>query len=173
MRNYDSEATGRLVITVDGGHAREGRPSSFADRKSWSLEDKLPELLRELEIRAAEDEHRKRELELQAQERQRQWELAMDRAKDRFLEAHRVNALGAEISAWREASTVRAYLTALEAEHRGTPAADEWISWIRGYLRRLDPLGSIPVLPTMPEKISLEELRPFMDGLSPYGPSSM
>jgi hypothetical protein len=88
-KRYDADATGRLKITLLAGYAREGRALSWADRSSWALEDKLPELLQELEIRAAEDDHRRREAERAAEERERLWELEMERAKARYVEAYR------------------------------------------------------------------------------------
>ena len=88
LEPFDKDGTGRLTITVDSGYSREGRSASWADRKSWTLEDKLGELLRELEIRAAEDDHRDAEAQRAAEERQRRWELEMERAKERFHQAH-------------------------------------------------------------------------------------
>ena len=119
LKPFDKDATGRLTITVDSGYSREGRPASWADRKSWSLEEKLGELLRELEIRAAEDDHRDALAQSAAEERQRQWELAAE--------------------------------------------------WIRDYVDRLDPLHSAPAMPESPEP-SPDDLKPFLGGLSPYGP---
>jgi hypothetical protein len=154
------------MITLDGGYAREGRSASWADRKSWTLEDKLPELMRELEIRAAEDDDRDLRARRAAEERHRRWELAMVDAKDRFVEAHRRNVLRGQIADWQEAKAIREYLAALEAEH-----GREWIAWIRAHLRQLDPLLAEPVMPEAPDPTP-EDLRPFLGGLSPYGPDS-
>lgn len=41
---YDTGATGRLVISVDG-YAGQGRRGQWADRQRWTLEQKLPETL--------------------------------------------------------------------------------------------------------------------------------
>lgn len=52
---YDVEASGQLSISlVAAGYPREGRPSSWSDRKSWTLDEKLPELLYELPSRIGE-----------------------------------------------------------------------------------------------------------------------
>jgi hypothetical protein len=80
-RRFATNPPGHLKIEVDGGYNRDDRPAQWADRKSWSLEDKLPEILREVEIRAAEAEHRAREAERAAADKQRRWEAAMARAK--------------------------------------------------------------------------------------------
>ena len=172
MRNYDSQATGKLTITLDHGYSREGRPSTFADRKTWTLEDKLPDLLRELEIRVAEDDHRDQEAKQRADERQRQWELAMERAKEDFLEAYRAKVLDQEVLAWQRTTSIRRYLAALQETQGDAADENEWMIWIRQYLQRLDPTRARPELPSMPERIPLDELRPFLNGLSPYGPSS-
>jgi hypothetical protein len=169
LGRYDADATGRLVITLDSGHGRQGRPASWADRKSWTLEDKLPQLLQELEVRAAEDDHRDREAKRRAEERQQNWEQAMTRAKRRFLEAHRADVLRQQITDWETAHAATRYLVALEADYGESDEAQPWIEWIRGYIDRLNPLGSAPTLPEK-EEISPEELKPFLGGLSPNGP---
>lgn len=114
---YDQDATGRLQITCDGYGRRGGRAATWADRNSWTLEDKLPELLRELEVRAAEDDHAELERQRAAEERQRQWERAIDQAKRRFLEHHRAQVLKTQIAAWEEARTIRDHLGLLEERH--------------------------------------------------------
>jgi hypothetical protein len=166
---YDADATGRLQINYDG-YSREGRPVSWADRRSWTLEEKLPELMQELEIRAAEDDHAAIERQRQADERQRQWELAMDRARHRFLEHHRSQVLQQQLAAWNEARKIREYLSLLEECHGTNPDSADWIAWIRRYVdERLDPLASPPGMPAEPE-VSATDLKPFLGGISPYGP---
>jgi hypothetical protein len=169
LKPFDRDATGRLTITVDSGYSREGRPARWADRKSWSLEEKLGELLRELEIRAAEDDHRDLVAQRAAEERQRNWELAMERAKERFHQAELAKTLHDQIAAWQEARVVRSYLAALEDQHGNDAGATEWITWIREYLERLDPLHAAPAVPE-PCEPSPDDLKPFLGGLSPYGP---
>jgi hypothetical protein len=171
LKPYDSEATGQLTISlVASGYRREGRAASWSDRKSWTLEDKLPELLQELELRAVEDDEREAEEKRQAEERQRQWELAIERARQRFIEAYRAKVLRAQIAARQEAQVMSAYLAELEAAHGASAESAEWIEWVREYIRRLDPLQSPPSMPAEPE-ISREDLKPFLPGgMNPYGP---
>ena len=166
---YDADATGRLQISCDGYGRRGGRAATWADRRSWTLEDKLPELLQELEVRAAEDDQEAIERQRKAEERQRQWELAMDVAKQRFLEHHRAKVLQAQVGAWQEALRIRSYLAALEERYGDHPDSAEWIAWIRNHVdKSLDPLGSPPAMPVEPE-IKPEDLKPFLGRLSPYG----
>jgi hypothetical protein len=95
----------------------------------------------------------------------------MQEAKRSFLEAHRAQALRSQSSAWNEARALRAYLDALEEKYSSAPESAEWIAWVRRYVdERLDPLASPPVMPAEPEARP-DDLKPFLDGLSPYGPS--
>jgi hypothetical protein len=171
VKPYDADATGQLSIALTGaGGSREGRAISWSDRKTWRLEDKLPELLQELELRSIEDDHRAAEEKRKAEERQRQWEAQIARARERFLEAHRANALRAQIAARHEATAMRTYLAEVEAAHGACPESSEWIGWIREFIERVDPLASPPTMPTEPE-IAQEDLKPFLPaGVSPYGP---
>jgi hypothetical protein len=85
--------TGKLQVTVEGGYSRDGRPAEFRDTKTMSLEDRLPAVLRELEIRALEDDWRHQEEERKAERRHRRWETAMEKARQDFREARRADVL--------------------------------------------------------------------------------
>lgn len=158
---YDQDGTGRLQITCDGYGRRGGRPATWADRNSWTLEDKLPELLRELEVRAAEDDHFAAERQREVEKRERERELALEQAKERFLEHYRAKVLREQMASWHEARAIREYLASLEERHGDKPESVEWIGWIRRYVDQdLDPVASPPRMPPEPE-IRPEDLRPF------------
>jgi hypothetical protein len=129
VRSYDADATGVLSIALIGaGGSREGRAISWSDRKTWRLEDKLPELLRELELRSIEDDHRAAEEKRKADERQRQWEAHIARARERFVEAHRAKVLRAQVAARHEAKALSAYLAELEAAHGASSESTKWMT---------------------------------------------
>jgi hypothetical protein len=165
---YDSGATGELNIEALAWS--NGRQSSWGDRKRWRLEDRLPQLMRELEAQAAEAEERRLAKEREEAERQRQWELAMEHAKRRLVEDHRVDVLRKRVRAWHEAEAIRAYCDAVEARH-GTEAttdaeAAEWLAFAREYA---DLAQRLPRMPGDPETTH-EALKPYLGRWSPYGP---
>jgi hypothetical protein len=166
---YDAKGTGRLAIVIDGGYARQGRQATFADRRSWTLEERLPDLFRELEIRSAEDDYRDLERKREAEERQRRWELAMEEARMRFVEAKREAALTDQLTNWQRAEVASRYLDVLLKRFPEAPETQELIAWLRDYIERIDPLTIAPRLPEIGE-IKSDELRPFLGNLSPYGP---
>jgi hypothetical protein len=90
--------TGELRITVEEGYSRDGRQAEFRDSKRASLEEQLPGVLRELEIRAAEDAWCRQEEERKAREKQRRWERAMDHARRDFREARRAEVLRGQLA---------------------------------------------------------------------------
>ena len=167
---YDEEATGRLQISCDG-YSREGRPANWADRRSWTLEDKLPELLRELEVRAAEDDYEAIERKRHAEEREREWEMAMERAKQRLVEDHRVRVLADRVRAWQEAEAIRAYCEAVETRHGSsaqppTLTSSLWLTFARS---QADRAQQLPRMPADPE-VTSDALKPFLGPWSPYAP---
>jgi len=170
LREYEQGATGRLTISIVSGFPERRRASSWSDRKSSSLEDKLPNVLCEIEIRAAEDRHRKRIAEQQAAERERAWETAMQIARERHAEHHRATALTEQVRAWRQATEIRAYCDAAQRQGASEDAAARWIAWARGYADSLDPLRGALSEPDAPTKVPPEQLRPFLDGWNPYQP---
>ena len=76
---YDRGATGELNIEALAW--TNGRQSRWGDRRRWTLEDRLPQLMRELETQAVEAEERRLAKEREEAERQRQWQVAIDQAK--------------------------------------------------------------------------------------------
>ena len=166
---YDKAATGELNIEVlDWSN---GRQSSWGDRKRWTLEDRLPQLLRELETQAVEAEERRLAKEREEDERQWQWEAAMARAERRLIEEHRLEVLRQHVRAWNEADLIRAYCDAVEARHgidevESEPEAAKWLTVAREYADRAQRL---PHMPADPE-ITNEALKPHLGGWSPYGP---
>jgi hypothetical protein len=174
---FPAAGSGRLGIDICDYSAREGRTFRWADRKSWQLEDKLPDVLREIEIRAAEDEHRRVQAEHAAAERRRRWETAMIEAKEAMVEADRAEQLRRQAHQWREAHGLRAYVAAMKDTIEAISSPDErhiaqqWLSWAESHVATLDPLSRRLIMPTPPEATP-DALKPFLHGWSAHGPDS-
>jgi len=165
---YDSAATGELNIEALTGSY--GRQSSWGDRSRWKLEDRLPNLLRELELQAVEAEERRLAREREQAERQRRWEAAMENAKRQLIEDHRFEALRNRVRAWEEAEAIRAYCAAVEARHGADAiAADhEAAQWLELAREHADRAQQLPRVPADPE-ITPDRLKPYLGSWSPYG----
>jgi hypothetical protein len=125
---YDHVPSGRLTLKVVGGG--QVRQETFADTKTIDLEDRLPTVLQELELRSAAEEERERKLELERQERRRHWEQVHEEAKSGAREQHRADTLMSQAQRWQQANDLAAYLDAvaihvetLHGENRGTDLA--------------------------------------------------
>lgn len=171
----DAEKAERLVaeITLYRSHGRQCR---WADRKRWKVENLLGKILSELEKRAAEDAQHKVEEERAKTERRRRWELAIAEARRKAHEAHNAAALREQTSHWRESQEINAYCRALaeridrEPPHSpGVREAREWLSWACVHAASVDPLQTLPARPEPPE-LRPEDLKPYLNGWSPYGP---
>lgn len=166
---YDSGATGQLNAQALGSSF--GRQSSWGDRSRWTLEDKLGDLLRDLELQAADAEERQRAREREEAERQRQWEAAIANAKRRFLDDQRLEILRRRVREWEEGEAIRGYCDAVEARYgadaiAADPEAARWISLAREHANRAQQL---PRMPAEPE-ITPEALKPYLGRWSPYRP---
>jgi hypothetical protein len=167
-RPYDSSATGELNIEALGWS--NGRQSSWGDHKRWTLEDRLPQLMRELETQSAEAEQSRLAKEREDAERQRQWEAAMDSAKRRLVEDHRIEVLRSRVRAWQEADAIRAYCDAVEARHgTGGIANLDTAQWLELAREHADHAQRLPRMPVDPE-ITHDGLKPYLGRWSPYGP---
>jgi hypothetical protein len=170
---YDERATGKLSLTLDcDGPRLSGRQRTWSDRQSWSLEERLPHLFRELEervVKARRSVERARILAEEAAERRRldaeareeQWRRLMDTARRRLRQDELRNRLLAEIKAWDEAKQIRAYCDAMEAAYPEEDGVREWVAWARGHAAGRDPLASVPTLPEQRE-LSPEELQRYL-----------
>ena len=170
IREYEQGATGRLTLTLVSGFSERRRASTWADRKRASLEEKLPDVLCEIEIRAAEDRHRTRIAEQKAAEREKAWEEAMRVGRERHAEHHRATTLAEQVRACQQASEIRAFCDAAQRQRGSDGAAARWIAWARGYADRLDPLHGALSEPETPTNVAPEQLRPFLDGWEPHRP---
>jgi hypothetical protein len=168
---HDHVASGRLRIEI-GGQSQLDRKASWADRTSWRLEDKLPEVLREVAVRA--DELRLRhEAKARAQEEYSQaLEREEERARARAAEAHRQKVLDEQLIGWRTARELRAYAAAVSgqitaagaedhADEEAIGEAQRWLGWIVDRADRQDPTMQLATWPKPPELPSYE-LREFM-----------
>lgn len=172
--DYDYLPSGRLRLTM----LRESavRQDAFCDTKTINLEDRLPAVLQELELRAAAAEERAQRQERERLERQRQWERVRDEAVVEAREHHRGKVLLRQIERWQQANEIDAYLEAMSSRVDTLPegdekaAAGEWLAWARQYRSHIDPLAQPLALPKDPD-FTAEVIKPFMGGLSPYGPS--
>jgi hypothetical protein len=128
----------------------DSRRSSWTDRKTFTLEDKLPDVLREIEIRGAAAELERREKERQAQEDRRAWAAATELAAIHHATDGHPAALRKQMAGWREAHEVRAYCDAMANACGDEPETSEWVQWARGYADQLDPLRAHPKAPPAP-----------------------
>lgn len=170
LTDYEAKATGQICLEIVSGFGAHGRPGKFADRKSWTLDCKLPELLHEIEVRAAEAAERQRKAEQEAEEREREWKIVRERAFARHAEAVRGQVLRAEVERWREVSGIRAYCDAAEKTHGDDVGTMDWVRWARAYAVERDPLHTAPQIPPAPESVPADELRPFMEGWDVHAP---
>jgi hypothetical protein len=167
--------TGKLTIALAEGWEFRGRRRRWADRTRWSLEDKLGEIMAELDARAAIVNNREAAAERARTERRVQWEMATATAKERYLEDFRRQALLGQVNAFKQAKAIVEYCDALDALAETEPDSDRvaeirsWTAWARSRAADLDPLSHHPSMPQDPEP-GPEDLRPYLDGWSPHGP---
>jgi hypothetical protein len=179
---YDKDATGKLSLAL----SREdrwfgGRQGRWSDRQSWTLEERLPHLFREIEARIIHARRMREQERLRAEEaaerarrdaeeRERTWRDLMATAHERQIEDDRIARLTANVDAWDQALRIRAYCDAAEATYHDNADAMEWIAWARTHAQRLDPLAHAPAFAELPEATP-EALQPYLpDGWSADGP---
>ena len=84
LPEFNAVPTRRLIFEVDD--AWNGRQRRWADGKRQRVDDRLWDLLNEIEQRAVEAEQKRIEAERKKQERQLRWERAMVSARERYVQ---------------------------------------------------------------------------------------
>lgn len=163
---YDYAPSTRLRFELPGPH--EHQQSSWADGAKSQLEDKLPEIVHEIELRADAAERAR----LQAEERRRQEQIReqerIARATTKLIESRRVDVLLAQLAAWQRVRQLDEYLATMTAkitqldDPEAAEAAREWLTWAQAYAARLDPLNGALALPPDPEP-TYSALAPFLE----------
>jgi hypothetical protein len=170
---HDDVPSGRLRLKLLSGWAV--RQDVFVDTKTIRLEDRLPIVLREMELRAAREEDRDQRAEREREEREWEWERVHAAAKIEAREAHRAEVLMGQVEHWKQANEIDAYLRAMaarieELEGEERTDAEGWLDWTREFRARIDSLSKRLAVPPDPG-FTADALVPFMRGLSPYGPA--
>jgi hypothetical protein len=155
--------TGRLQVKLDHEHTRavSDARATFADGASRTVEDKVGELLDEIERRARAEHTRllkeRRLDELYRKERA----AAVLRARDRYWDDLRATAALEQLEAWETAQRLRSFVAAMRT--RGGSVEDGWLDWIAGHADRLNPPDRMPTEPALPESpTEWSELAPHL-----------
>ena len=169
----DDVATGKLKFSIDRGVTY--RQSSWIDDDAAAMKLRLAEMLQELGLRVDDAEAKRSAREREEQVRHRRWEEAMKRAKERLQEANRAETLVRQLDDWQTATALVGYLDAMSALVAAMPddgtrsEAESWLSWATKYAAQLNPLSGKIAMPADVNGTP-DNLKPFLDGWSPYGP---
>ena len=176
VRGWEFLSTGKLELIVNGPGTRYDG-DRYRDAKALRVEDKLPEAFRALDIHRLESEHRERERQRKQAERQLGWEAAMEEARCRYDQHARWDHFKDRSRDWQAIRQHREFLAAARSaiEHVGDEGTRAELGVQLGLAERLlDELDAVRhpelLLPPVPEPTP-DDLKPFLDGWSPYGPN--
>ncbi|WP_380496365.1 hypothetical protein [Streptoalloteichus tenebrarius] len=165
----DHDYTPNEKLKVELSRWSEYFQTTWTDGVRRQIDEKLSEILYEIEHRANLVDRRKAREEEQRRLEKIEQQKRLDRANVLFVEAHRAEVLSQQMAAWERARRLDAYLQAMEARiaAMGDPAeaeaAREWLAWAREHAQRTDPLKQRLALPATPEP-TYSELAPFLGG---------
>ncbi len=180
---YDWQRIPVTMQKVRSGRLRlelgEGRMVQFwADRKRWTLEQRLPHVVAAVADRAAAEVEARIRREAQRRNRLDRWHEAVPRAKRAYTEQVNRERLRDQISRSAEAQAIRMYCAQLDsvaAASEDSTRADsiaEWAHWARAEADRIDPLCQPQELAfETPSDVFPSDFAPFMPrGMSPWHP---
>lgn len=153
-------------------------PTFWADRKRWSLADRLPDLFDHVERTAAETVERQERQERKRKERRQEWDRAKVQARRLYVEDLNRRRLDDQLTGMRRAEELRRYAEGIDRQADGMDDAGrallarEWAQWARTEADRVDPLLDPRNLSRIePELIRESDLHAFMPrGMSVWRP---
>lgn len=134
LPKWDYIPTGRLGIRIDNrGVTFWG--DSWTDRDDQPLDDALPQILQELELRHDAAVDRRLAEDRQRLERKRQWEAARETAIQQLTDSHRADILRDQVARSKEVAAIRDYTTQLQQHAEKELESDtraEALAWRNG-----------------------------------------
>lgn len=174
-RTWEFVGSGVLELVVEGpGMGYSG--DRHRDAKTISVEAKLPRVFRAIEIHRLYAELREQERQREAADRPRRWEAAMAEARRRYDEQARWDEFQRRSRDWHAITRHREFLAAVRqavGSYR-VSQRDELVAHLEFAERSLDDSDPIKhlelLLPEVPDPRP-DDLKPFLGGLSPHGPT--
>jgi hypothetical protein len=165
---------GTLSLSLPSENRRR-RGDVWTDEPDRRIETCLGELFTRMEQRADTAIGQRSVEQQRADERRRAWEAAMKTAKRQFTEDHRRQTVVDRIADVAFSDQARAYSRALQARAAELKPAKRskvvaWADWIAAYADTIDPRRHLTGMPPVPDA-DPDELRAYLHGFSPYGPS--
>jgi hypothetical protein len=173
-RGWTFISSGKLELILEGRMAPYGG-QHFRDAKSLTVEDKLPEVFRTLEIYQLRIEAAEAQKQRAADERRQRWEVAIEQGKLAYFEHARWEHFKERSREWQALGQHRHFLAAslaaldgLTPEQRST--ADDYLHDMERVVNEIDPLRTPATLvPTIADPTP-DQLKPFIGAWNPYGP---
>jgi hypothetical protein len=166
--------SGRLVLRLGSGYGSV----SWADRKRWTLDQKLPAVFKQVADRASAQVEERTRKEAERKQRREAWEEAVPRARQAYIDRFNQDRLRKQAARSSEAEAIRAYCLRLDSaaeEYGGTERAEQirkWASWARQEADRIDPVEKPETLTfVVPPEVRPSDFEKFMPkGLSAWRP---
>lgn len=149
-------------------------PSEWTETDTDRADGFLHRILQEIELRAANTVQMRVQKQQREDEERNKWERVHAQALERFGEEHRAKILLDQAKRFHRAELLGSYITAIEAQlgsmdTEAAIAATEWLEWAETYTAATNPLQGELRMPDVP-KPDAAAIKPYMKGLSPYGP---
>lgn len=168
--------SGRLVIRLGEQYSSV----SWADRKRWTLADKLPQLFAHVGEAASDIAERRARVERERRERHRVWEVALVQAKQDYVADFNRRRLDRQLADVARTEELRRYAARIDQhvvsghDVEAVGHAHAWAAWLRTEADRIDPLQRPEDLSYVePEQVEPRDLDPFMPrGMNAQHPPS-
>lgn len=154
---YEHTPNDYLRIEIDSRW--DGRQHMWSEGKRGPIDQRLPAIFGEIELRHVEARERRLMARRIEEEREQRRLEAVEQAKVQLRESHRAEALAKQVTDWRHARELREYAEAMERQAAGLEGdarreAEEWIRWALGHAGAVDPLSRPLRMPADPETAS-------------------
>ena len=140
-QKYEYVSSGQLILKIR--NLPYGMRCQWKDKINNPLENFLSKFVVALSSAAIAIKKDREEDE----QRRREWQEEENRIAESLrlkeIEQQKIKKLQLEIGSWQAAQNIRSYLSDLENLDQKNERLINWIEWIKGYVKRIDPLLNI------------------------------
>lgn len=157
--------SGKLALSTGPSYS----PVWWADRKRWSLAERLPLLFKYVQETVVETVERRERAEQDRKEQQRAWEEGKVRARELYVADFNRRRLDEQLERSRRSGELRRYASQIDQVALETTDSDlaqqaqKWADWTRAEAKSIDPLmNPAELVHVEPKEIADTALDDFM-----------
>lgn len=144
---FNFVSSNKLILDIKS-RLSDGARHQWKDKPSQVVENCLGDFIVALEVASIEVRKQREEMERARIRWKEEMVHAEEKRRLKEIEKQKVEKLLQEVNAWELSGKAKAYLMKLEKIEPKTDKLEQWILWLKQYIKKIDPLSNIDCIGT-------------------------